>query len=293
MSAQEPALSERIRHVLALVSVHKAVADVGCDHGYMAIELIRSGKAKHVIAMDIKEGPLARAEENRKAYGLCDVIETRRGDGMEAICRGEVQAVICAGMGGKTICGIIERSRLLARELDEMILQPQSELHIVRGYLRENGFSIAAEDMVLEDGKFYPMMRVIPANGGNPDAAEAGKAEGMCVAEAGKAGAVCDAESGKADGTEANAACNAQAGKADDTQAEIRQRVEDWYGPCLLADAHPVLMKYLQKEKTVYEAVLRNLSHASSEGGKARREELMQRISDIEFAEGICRRNTE
>lgn len=264
MSAQEPALSKRMRHVLALVSVHKAVADVGCDHGYMAIELIRSGKAEHVIAVDIKEGPLARAEKNREAYGLCDAIETRRSDGMEALCLGEVQAVICAGMGGKTICGIIERSRLLARELDEMILQPQSELHIVRSYLRQNGFCIAAEDMVLEDGKFYPMMRVVPGNGVNPDAAcgvEAAPGTG-----AGKAGAVCDA------------------------QMEMRQRVEDWYGPCLLADAHPVLIKYLQKEKAVCEAVLRDLSHASPEGGKARREELMQQLSDIEFAERICGR---
>ncbi|MBD5481007.1 MAG: SAM-dependent methyltransferase [Lachnospiraceae bacterium] len=250
MSAKEPALSERMKHVLMLVSPHMAVADVGCDHGYMAIELIRSGKAGHVIAMDINEGPLARARANVSAYGLCDEIETRRSDGMEALCRGEVQGVICAGMGGKTICGIMERSRLLVRELDELVLQPQSELHIVRGYLRENGFLIAKEDMVSEDGKFYPMMRVIPARGAEkkaPDSMETG---------------------------------NAEAGAQ-------RQRVEDRYGPCLLAEGHPVLRQYLQRERAVCEEVLRNLSQTDTERGLSRREELTRRLSDIAIAEKI------
>ena len=239
-----------MKHVLRLVSPHKAVADVGCDHGYMAIELIRSGKAKHVIAMDINEGPLARAEANRKAYGLCDAIETRQSDGLEALCAGEVQGVICAGMGGKTICGIMERSRILVHNLDELVLQPQSELPIVRSYLREMGFLITEEDMVSEDGKFYPMMRVVPVRGTKP-------------------------------ATEIKHANHAGAGVQ-------RQRVEDWYGPCLLAKSHPVLRQYLQKERKVCETVLQNLSQTDSERGLSRRKEITQRLSDIALAEEIC-----
>ena len=262
-----------MKHVLMLVSPHKAVADVGCDHGYMAIELIRSGKAGRVIAMDIHEGPLARARANLTAYGLCDEIETRRSDGMEALCRGEVQGVICAGMGGKTICGIMERSRLLVRELDELVLQPQSELHMVRGYLRENGFLIAAEDMVSEDGKFYPMMRVIPVRGAEKECAEvrmgiSGEKE------------LCGVEK-KVPGSMETEKENAEAGAQ-------RQRVEDKYGPCLLAEGHPVLRQYLQKERAVCEEVLRNLSQTDTERGLSRREELSQRLSDIAIAEEIC-----
>lgn len=271
MSAKEPTLSERMKHVLMLVSPHKAVADVGCDHGYMAIELIRSGKAGRVIAMDINEGPLARARANLTAYGFCDAIETRRSDGMEALCRGEVQGVICAGMGGKTICGIMERSRLLVQELDELVLQPQSELHIVRGYLRENGFLIAAEDMVSEDGKFYPMMRVIPAFYEKKECAE------VRVGISGEKG-LCGVEKKVPGSMETE---NAEAGAQ-------RQRVEDKYGPCLLAEGHPVLRQYLQKERAVCEEVLRNLSQTDTERGLSRREELAQRLSDIAIAEEIC-----
>ncbi|MCM1536887.1 MAG: class I SAM-dependent methyltransferase [bacterium] len=287
--AQEPALSERMKHVLALVSHHKAVADVGCDHGYLAIGLVRSGKAKRVVAMDINRGPLARARANVDAYGCHDAVETRLGDGMEALGVGEVQCAVCAGMGGKTICGILERSRQIVRELDELVLQPQSELHIVRSYLRENGFLIAAEDMVSEDGKFYPMMRVIPVESEKEKCAgeerEAVGAKTTHGTEAVRPAADCAAQ-----GTDAEKDADghaAQEGRAA-SEAAQRRRVEDRYGPCLLAGANPVLRAYLQKERKVCEEVLQNLAQTDSEKGLRRREELKQRLSDIAYAEEIC-----
>ena len=274
-----PALSKRMKHVLMLVSPHAAVADVGCDHGYMAIELIRSGKAEHVIAMDINEGPLARASANVAAYGLNNVIGMRLSDGMEALGIGEVQGVICAGMGGKTICGILERSHELVQKLEELVLQPQSELHIVRSYLRENGLLIAAEDMISEDGKFYPMMRAVPARSAGADAE---KADSTTVKEAcgAKGQMLCGAADGAFYRMEAEAADKPEA----DTQ---RQRVEDRYGPRLLAMAHPVLRQYLQKERAVCEEVLRSLSQTDTERGRSRREELLRQLSDLAYAEGF------
>ena len=41
------------------------------------------------------------------------------------------------------------------------IFQPQSEIWKVRKYLCEHGLVIEEEDMVEEDGKFYPIMRVV------------------------------------------------------------------------------------------------------------------------------------
>lgn len=45
----------------------------------------------------------------------------------------------------------------------EMILQPQSDIPHFRRFIRAQGWEIRQEDMVLEDGKFYPMMRVTKA----------------------------------------------------------------------------------------------------------------------------------
>ena len=48
-----------------------------------------------------------------------------------------------------------------AKDLKEIVLQPQSELHLVRQFLTDTGFHIIQEDMVKDNGKFYPAMRVV------------------------------------------------------------------------------------------------------------------------------------
>lgn len=47
-----------MRAVAELVQPCKSIADIGCDHGYVAMELVRSNICRHVIAMDINRGPL-------------------------------------------------------------------------------------------------------------------------------------------------------------------------------------------------------------------------------------------
>ena len=74
----------------------------------------------------------------------------------------EADTMIAAGMGGGLVIHILNEDPAKTRSLKELILQPQSELAKVRRYLEEHRFRIVAEDMVEEDGKYYPMMKVIP-----------------------------------------------------------------------------------------------------------------------------------
>lgn len=157
-------LSKRLQAVADLLSEGLCVADIGTDHGYIPIYLITSKKSSKVIAMDINEGPLLRAKEHIAEHGLEQHIETRLSDGVTALQAGECDAVIIAGMGGALAVKIMEAGEQLFRSLKEFVLQPQSELEKVRRYLCEQGYHIIAEDMVLEDGKFYPMMKVINAH---------------------------------------------------------------------------------------------------------------------------------
>ena len=154
-------LSRRLQAVVDLVSVGLVVADVGTDHGYIPIYLIETGKCKKAFAMDVNRGPLLRANEHIAEHGLEDKIETRLSDGVKQLNVGECDAVVIAGMGGALTIKILEEGRSVFQSLREFILQPQSELHKVREYLLEQGYCIVAEDMVQEDGKFYPMMKVI------------------------------------------------------------------------------------------------------------------------------------
>lgn len=154
-------LSARLEAVARMVTKGNRVCDVGCDHGYISIYLVKNGISPYVYAMDVNKGPLERAKEHILAYGFESQIETILSDGLNALGEKESDALVCAGMGGKLVIKILTEGMDKVRKMKELILQPQSEIHLVRAFLREQGFYIDREDMVFEDGKYYPMMHVL------------------------------------------------------------------------------------------------------------------------------------
>lgn len=152
-------LSNRLQSVANLVTRGMRVADVGCDHAYTSIYMIKEGIASHAIAMDINKGPLEKAKANVKAYRMQDQIETRLSDGAKKLDVGEVDALLCSGMGGSLMIKILSDSMDVFHSLQEVILQPQAEIHLVRRFLHEQGFIIEKEIFLKEDGKFYVAMK--------------------------------------------------------------------------------------------------------------------------------------
>ena len=154
-------LSKRLLAVSGLVSYGSRLADVGTDHGYIPIWLTEQGVIRGAVAMDVNRGPLLRAQENIRAHGLEGKIVTRLSDGVAELCPGEADSVVIAGMGGSLMARILEEGKEVLGTMKELVLQPQSDLDKVRRFLQENGYRIDSERMVLEDGKFYPMMHVV------------------------------------------------------------------------------------------------------------------------------------
>ena len=171
-------LSKRMDRLASMVTEGSSLADVGTDHGYIPIALVQTGKVSRAIAMDINKGPLERAALHIREQHLEDRITTRLSDGMTALKEGEADTVLIAGMGGALIVHILEGGAHCLASVKELILQPQSEIWLVREWLCEHGYKITDEDIVLDEGKYYPMMRVehgsmkLPARGeleyGNP-----------------------------------------------------------------------------------------------------------------------------
>ncbi|MDC7300204.1 tRNA (adenine(22)-N(1))-methyltransferase [Agathobacter ruminis] len=159
-------LSKRMEAVAAMVTPGYKICDVGTDHAYIPIYLVQSGANPSALAMDLREGPLSRADEHIRDYHLEDRIATRLSDGIEALQDGEADSLIIAGMGGEVVLHILKAFPEKCRHFKEMILQPQSDVDKVRRYLRENDFKIVDEDMILEDGKYYPMFKVVPLSCG-------------------------------------------------------------------------------------------------------------------------------
>lgn len=151
-----------MKAVASMVTPDYVLADIGTDHGYVPISLVQRKKIPKAIAMDINKGPLQRAREHIAEFQLEEFIETRLSDGVKKLKVGEVDSILIAGMGGELVIHVLSDGMEVCRSVKELILQPQSELDKVRRFLRENKYKIVDEDMVIEDGKYYPMMKVVP-----------------------------------------------------------------------------------------------------------------------------------
>ncbi len=154
-------LSKRLQAVAGLVSAGGRLVDVGTDHGYIPIYLVQNKKIPSAIAMDMRKGPLSRAEEHIAQAGLEAYITCRLSDGLEKLQPQEGDSLLIAGMGGNLITRILMEKPEVRDSFQELILQPQSAQALVRKTMEKAGWSVAKEDMVLEDGKFYPMLRLV------------------------------------------------------------------------------------------------------------------------------------
>ena len=155
-------LSERLQCVADLVTPGMVPADIGTDHGYVPIALVKRGTAPYAYAMDYREGPLLRAEEHIRAEGLTEKIATRLSDGFDNLKKGEAQTAILAGMGGPLVVDILKRGKDVISDMDSLILSPQSRICDVRQYILTAGYHIEREKCVYEGGKYYFVIKMIP-----------------------------------------------------------------------------------------------------------------------------------
>ncbi|HHW45962.1 MAG TPA: SAM-dependent methyltransferase [Clostridiales bacterium] len=151
-------LSKRLSLVAEFVPYGSKVADVGTDHGLLAIALSQSKHAK-VVACDINKGPLETAAENINRYGAQN-IELRLGNGLDCVRPKEVDVIVIAGMGGETIAQIIQRAEWVKSHEISLILQPMSSANKLRRFLYTNGFDIFKEKAVYDNKRLYSVMQV-------------------------------------------------------------------------------------------------------------------------------------
>lgn len=156
-------LSKRLSACLSALSSHTRIADIGTDHAYLPCYGVANGLIESAIAIDVIDGPLMQAKATIADYGLSDKIELRKGSGLEPLLVGEVEAVNIAGMGGKLIAQLILASLPVAKSLKTLVLQPQAGEYYLRHVLITNGFSIANEQLIEDEGIIYTIITAIPS----------------------------------------------------------------------------------------------------------------------------------
>ncbi len=121
--------------------------DVGTDHAYLPIYLVKEGIVERAMACDINQGPLQSAEEHILAAGLEDCIKTFLTDGLCGLEAYDPDNVMIFGMGGELIIKILADSPWVQNPKIGLILQPMSRANLLRKYLTENGFEILGETL--------------------------------------------------------------------------------------------------------------------------------------------------
>lgn len=153
-------ISKRLLCCAKFVPKGARVADIGTDHGYLGIYLLQTAVSPHVIACDLRQGPLENARRNARAFDAGGEMEFRLSDGLEKIQPEEVECAVLAGMGGDLILRILSQCPWRKRDGLTFVLQPQSAGNVLRRWLCEDGFEILREEPV-QDGSFlYTVMEV-------------------------------------------------------------------------------------------------------------------------------------
>ncbi|MBQ7972596.1 MAG: SAM-dependent methyltransferase [Lachnospiraceae bacterium] len=245
-------LGIRLSAVAALVQPAEVIADVGCDHGYLSVFLTEQKRCKRVIAMDVNRGPLERAKETILRSGFGDYIETRLSDGLNKLTVGEAEGCVCAGMGGPLALRILWNDREKVSKMQQVILQPQSELWLVRRTLAAWGFVTEEECMAYEDGKYYFMMRLLP-----PETF----AQASCVNEADEFLVNIITKEG--------------------LTKNLEKLAYEMYGEVNITNKNPLLKEFLEKEHKRIQGIRSNLS---SHGDSLR---TGQRLWEIECEEEV------
>ena len=136
------------------------LCDVGADHGYLPISLLAEGKIEYAIAADIRPGPLASARRHAGEAGLEGKMRFELADGLAFPGAERADTVVCAGMGGETVAGILKRAPW-TKEGVRLILQPQSKLDELCEWLGANGYALRSVALAAEGERLYAVLSVL------------------------------------------------------------------------------------------------------------------------------------
>ena len=235
-------LSRRLEAVAGFVTVGNELIDIGTDHAYLPIELVKRGVCPRAIAADVAPGPLERASAHIRQSGLGEQIETVLSNGLENIPDTAGKTLTIAGMGGPLALDILLAYPDRVLRLYEAVFQIQSRIEGFRAGLRSMGFVIADEAMVEEEGKYYPVIKVY---------------FGQSAAGSGSPGTM-PGETG---------------------QQDISDEMADRYGTALIAKKDPTLLRFLEFEAATLDKAIGEIKGRSRgfADGKEKMKELERR----------------
>ncbi len=155
----EHTLSLRLERVAAHVPAGARLADIGSDHGYLPVALMRRGAITAAVAGELAATPFHSAQRTVRDNGLETRISVRLANGLAAIeAADEISALTICGMGGETIRDILDSGKARLSGQERLILQPNGGEQPLRQWLMDNGYSILSEEVLRENRFDYEIL---------------------------------------------------------------------------------------------------------------------------------------
>ena len=147
-------LSARLQALADMVSEDRIVCDVGCDHGKLAYNLLKSQVVDYVYISDISKSSLQKAidlltRNNMNFTAICC-------DGLSKYDGVELDECIIAGMGGEEIIKIISNSKA---KVNSYILSPQHNIIETKKFILGLDYKITFDIIIKDKDKFYNIIK--------------------------------------------------------------------------------------------------------------------------------------
>lgn len=154
-------LDKRLLTVFNSVKKCETAADIGTDHGFIAVKLAFDKVAEKVIATDISDKSLDKCRRLAKKFNVIDKMDFRVGEGLKPLTEKEIDTIIISGLGGAQIIRILSEGKIKCKRY---VLCPQNNSVDLRKYLSNNKKNIISDNIVYLSEHFYD---IIVAEEGN------------------------------------------------------------------------------------------------------------------------------
>ena len=151
-------LTPRLSAAAQLVRQGCVLADIGCDHGFLPVYLLQTGKIKGAVASDVNEGPLRSCQLLVKECGFENKVKCVLSNGLEGISESDCSDISICGMGAELIVKILSSCSWVENKEKHFIFNPMTHSEILRRYLCENGFEIQNDIIVKEGNRYYNVL---------------------------------------------------------------------------------------------------------------------------------------
>lgn len=144
---------KRIETIASLISSDNGnLLDIGSDHGYLPLLLLKGGFSSKLYASENKLGPFNNLTNSLKGTDITCLF----GDGLE-VYQENIKQVVIAGMGGRLISKILDEGKIHLASIERLILEPQTDEGEMRRCLNDLKWKQIYGVYIKEKGHIYPI----------------------------------------------------------------------------------------------------------------------------------------